>query len=231
MLHIPQGDVRIIPRYTLAEASRYLWINPVTLRSWARGRFYETSGQRRHAKPLLGPSDRSALSFLNLTEGHVLAALRQTHCVRMSKIRAAVAWLKQQFKTDYPLLHPELATDGLDVFVRELGRLISASEHGQEVMREVIERYLSRIERDKNGVPIEFYPFTRGPDALETPKLIVINPEIAFGRPVISGTRVFASTIIERFKAGDNPNSLAEDYGIQLDAVHEAIRSQYEAAA
>ena len=171
------------------------------------------------------------MSFLNLTEAHVLAALRQNHRVPMSNIRAAVAWLSRRYDTDYPLLHPELATDGLDVFVKEFGKIISASERGQEVMREIIERYLSRIERDKHGMPIEFYPFTRGPEAATTPKLIVINPAVAFGRPVISGTRVAASTIIERFKAGDSPDALAEDYRIKLDAVHEAIRSQYRDAA
>ncbi len=228
---ISKDDLRLQPRYTLSEASRYVWVNAETLRTWAKGRFYHAGGELRRAKPVLDESQRSMMSFMNLMEAHILAALRQTHQVPMLKVRKAVDWIKNHFKTDYPLLHPDLATDGLDVFVREFGKIISASERGQEVMRGVMEHYLSRIERDKSGVPIQFFPFTRGPGDGAAPKVVVIDPNVAFGRPVISGTRIVTSIIIERFSAGDSPEIIAADYSLSLDKVHEALRSQYERKA
>ena len=224
-------DPRLQPRYTLAEASRYLWVNPETLRTWAKGRFYHAGGERRHAAPVLEEPRRSLLTFLDLMEAHVLAALRQTHQVPMSKVRAAVTWLRDHFGSGHPLLHPDLATDGLNIFIRDFGRLISASEHGQQIMRSVMEGYLSRMDRDRQGVPVHFFPFTRRPGDLSTPKLIVLNPSISFGRPVVAGTRIPTSIIIERFAAGEDPDALAADYTLDLEAVHEALRSQYDRKA
>jgi uncharacterized protein (DUF433 family) len=166
-----------------------------------------------------------------MMEAHVLAALRQTHCVPMSKIRSAVAWLRSRYGSDFPLLHPDLQTDGLDLFVQEIGGLVSASEQGQQVMREIIGRYLSRIERDTRGTPVLFYPFTRRADDPSAPRFIVINPSVAFGRPVVKGTRVQAAAIAERFAAGDSPEALADDYALGVEAVYEAIRSHHERAA
>ena len=225
------NDVRLEPRYTLSEASRYVWVNAETLRTWAKGRFYHAGGERRRAGPVLDDSRGQRLSFMNLIEGHVLAALRQTHQVPMQKIRKAVEWIKERYRAEYPLLHPDLATDGLDIFIREFGRIISASEQGQVVMRAVMERYLSRIERDREGIPIQFYPFTRKPGDDTTPRFIVIDPSVAFGRPVLDGTRIALTIIIERFTAGESPESLATDYSLPLDRIYEALRTSYERTA
>jgi uncharacterized protein (DUF433 family) len=171
------------------------------------------------------------LNFLNLMEAHVLAALRQTHRLKMPTIRNAVRWLADEFKTDYPLLHPDLATDGVELLVDRLEGLVGASENGQRVIRDVVKMYLTRINRDDKGLPIQFYPFTRGPARRDTPRLIVLDPRIAAGRPVIKGTRITPSIIRERFDAGEAPDALAKDYDLPLEAVHEAIRSRCERQA
>ena len=48
---------------------------------------------------------------------------------------------------------------------------------------------------------------------------------------MIQGTRLSPGIIMERFDAGDSPDVLASDYGIDLDTVHEALRSKYERKA
>jgi uncharacterized protein (DUF433 family) len=225
------NDPREVARYTVAEAARYVRANAETLRTWVRGRFYPLPEGRRRSSPVFASAAAVRLSFLNLTEAHVLSALRMTHRVPMGKVRLAVAWLAKRYGTEHPLLHPGLETDGLDLFVGELGRLVSASEQGQSVMREVIERHLRRIERARDGLPAVFYPFTRDPPGDQDQKFIVIDPAIAFGRPVVAGTRIPAAAVAERFFAGDKPETLAADYRLGLEAVYEAIRTRPEPLA
>ncbi len=152
----------------------------------------------------------------------------------MAAIRRAVQWIQNRYKTDYPLLHPGLATDGLSLLVEEIGHLVNASEQGQAEMRQIIDVYLRRIARDPSGKPQLFYPFTR--DVRESfvadlPRHIVIDPAVAYGRPVIAGTRIPAAVIAERFAAGDAPEMLAADYDIRLEDVHEAIRIRHDRIA
>ena len=86
---------------------------------------------------------------------------------------------------------------------------------------------LKRIECDSRGVPIRFYPFTRG-FGREDPKMVVIDPAVKFGRPVISGTGVTTGAIAKFVKAGEPLLELAEDYRVELPKIEEAVR--YELA-
>jgi uncharacterized protein (DUF433 family) len=63
------------------------------------------------------------------------------------------------------------------------------------------------------------------------PRIVAMDPAIAFGRPVISGSRIPTIEIFERFNAGESPEELAADLGRQLDEIHEAIRCETGAAA
>ena len=68
--------------------------------------------------------------------------------------------------------------------------------------------HLSRIERDAAGIPVKLYLFTRPPSA-DAPKVIAINPYVAFGRPVVMGTGIPTAIIAERYKAGESIEDLA----------------------
>lgn len=83
-------------------------------------------------------------------------------------------------------------------------------------------------------VAVRLFPFTRGRDVgttLESPRLIAIDPAVAFGRPVIAGSRVPTSEIAERFQAGESPNEIAKDFGRTQEETLEALRCEFPAAA
>ena len=84
-----------------------------------------------------------------------------------------------------------------------------------------------RIEYNDAGVPTRFYPFTRG-FGREDPRLVVIDPAVKFGRPVIAGTGVPTGTVAKFVKAGETIQELAEDYRVQPAQIEEAVR--YELA-
>jgi len=214
------NDIRYQPLYSISEASRYVYANNQVLRTWLTG---SSSGQ---GVPVIEPATREEvdkLSFVNLIEAHMLVALRTTHKISLQKIRAATLWLKKETGSHHPLAECLIQTDGKDIFVEHLGHLISANEKGQIYIRHVIERFLERIERDRNGIPVSFYPFTRGIDT-DSPKDIIMTPEIAFGRPVIKGTRISVQMLSERFSAGDSITTLADDYNLNLTLIEEAVR-------
>jgi len=170
------------------------------------------------------------LSFVNLIEAHVLDAIRREHQIPLDKVRIPIEYLKKEFGTDHPLADHPLETDGLDLFVDRYGELINLSRAGQTAMRQLLEGYLRRIERDAAGAAIRLYPFTRKRD-LNEPRLIVIDPQVSFGRPVLVGTGVPTSVVAERYKAGDSVEDLASDYGRERLEIEEAIRCELQLEA
>ena len=61
--------------------------------------------------------------------------------------------------------------------------------------------------------------------------MVVIDPDISFGRPVIAGTGITTSIIAERYKAGESIADLGHDYGRPRNEIEEAIRCELPAKA
>jgi len=220
-------DVRELPAYGIAEAAHYLLVPRATLRSWVVGMSYSSG----FFKPVIEPAARSpvALSFINLIEAHVLAAIRRKHRVDMQAVRRTINFLKKQFGSPYPLADHKFETNGVDLFVEHCGDFISASEGGQLAIKDLLKAHLRRVERDEKGFPLRLYPFTRV-DATEQPRNIVIDPFISFGKAVITGTGVSTDIVAERFKAGESADELANDYGCAREKIEEAIRCELSLA-
>jgi len=226
------SDLRLLPAYSVAEAAHYLRMPEETLRSWVAGRLYPVGGKSKRSRPVIHLDDpkRQYLSFINLVEAHVLAAIRRRHGVMLPKVRNALDYLQRQFRIERPLIDQSFQTDGLDPFVERYGELINASREGQRAMKEIIGVYLKRVARDAKGLPIRLYPFTRDTQAetaaASNPRVVVMNPAVSFGRPVIAGTGIPVSSVYERYKAGDSVADLARDYRLEISAIEEAIRCE-----
>lgn len=215
------------PAYGLAEASRYLSIPSATLRSWVAGRKYPTESGPRFFRPIIQlPADvRAGLSFVNLVEAHVLDAIRRHHQVPLNKIREAIHYLRKHFSSAHPLAEQKFQTDGIDLFIEKFGQLINVTQSGQIALRELLKAHLHRVEHDASGTAVRLYPFTRKRD-LSEPKVVVIDPHISYGRPVLVGTGIPTAIVAERYKAGESIDELAEDYGRSRNEIEEAIRCE-----
>jgi uncharacterized protein (DUF433 family) len=102
---------------------------------------------------------------------------------------------------------------------------------GQLAISRVVERYLDRIERDpQTKMPVRFAPL-RVP-SLRGHDVIVIDPNVSYGRPVIRGTRITAEFVARRRQSGESISALAKDYGLSRRVIEEAISycSQKKAA-
>ncbi|WP_414624578.1 DUF433 domain-containing protein [Calothrix sp. CCY 0018] len=233
MSDLYQGkDPRNIGNYSVAEAVHHLRVPYSTVRSWVFGARYKTkSGSKRFEPVVTIPKpDERLLSFTNLIELHVLNAIRRYHKVPLEKVRQGVLYLQSHTGMQHPLANKKLYTDGIDLFIEHLGYLVNASKSGQLVIPEIVEIYLKRIEWDEDDLPAILYPFTRTNET-GTPKLIVINPLVSFGQPVLEGTGVPTSILAGRYGAGESIDELAQDYQCDRLKVEEAIRYELALAA
>lgn len=228
LLDIYRGeDPRHLPLYSFAELAHYLTIPKATLRAWFLG---QKLGGNRRFRSVLSPADpgKTLLSFVNVIEAHVLDALRREHRISLQKVRLAIRFLQERFPSPHPLVDNAFATDGLDLFVEKYSALVNVSREGQFGMRQVLEAYLQRIEWDTQGLPRRLFPYTRLKGA-EAPRFVVIDPRVAFGRPVLAASGIPTSVIAQRYKAGESIGELIDDYQRPQEEIEEAIRLEVAA--
>jgi uncharacterized protein (DUF433 family) len=265
----PLPDPRDLPVYTIPDAAHYLRVPPSTLKTWVHGRRYRTNSGEKAAKPLIvlpGSSYPPLLSFFNVVEAHLLAAIRRSHGVPMAKVRRALERVKRELDSPHPLIDARFQTDGIDLFVEHYGRLVD--QDGQAAIRGAIEAYLKRVEWDTGSpttepvtgrilgpprandvtrsvrvrrgalaskrahdYPVRLYPFVYTEMDPDEPKVVVIDPRRAFGKPVLTGTGIQTAVIASRHRAGESIEELASDYGVPSDQIENAIRCEIRAAA
>jgi uncharacterized protein (DUF433 family) len=217
-------DVASFPNYPAHDAARYTRLPYSTVLYWTRGR----TGH----PPVIRV--KKLLSFLNLVEIHMLGVFRRYHGVPLQKLRKVITNLARRFPGEiHPLATRKYWTDGSSVFTEQFDELVSLSEPGQLALRQVVECYARRVQWE-GSTPRRLFPFTTRPE-LETledpPRSVVIDPAVAFGRPVIAGTRIKTAVLFERFEAGESVPDLAKDFDLEQRQVEDAIRCEQAHAA
>jgi uncharacterized protein (DUF433 family) len=204
------NDTRTKPIYPFAEVARIVRAPSSTVRTW----FPKHSG-----KPL---------NFLELVEAYTIQTLRSRHKLSMQAIRKALSYLRRETGHPYPLAQVGgLETDGSELFVTEVSRLVSATAQGQLAMREILGKFLERVDHDNAGLATRFYPFTRD-FRVDGPSLIVVDPELNFGRPCVASRAISTAMIARRYKAGESLRELSDDYGCAPEEIDEAIRAELD---
>jgi uncharacterized protein (DUF433 family) len=220
--YAPNTDRREIPAYTPTEVAYWLGIRESTLRSWIYGRSYPTKTGSRFFPPLIDPAGNGNgfLSFYNLGEAHVLAATRYEYQVPLKAIRRAVDHLRAEYPSSHPLLSKEFYTDGMDVFIKTLDQTINITRQGQLGLKPILDMFLHHIDRDDRFRPTKVYPIIPGQP---TDKVVSITSGVSSGRPAIDGTGIPVSIIWQRHLAGDDIETLADDFEVPAQKIKRAI--------
>ncbi|MBD2145540.1 DUF433 domain-containing protein [Sphaerospermopsis sp. FACHB-1194] len=222
-------DPRDIPAYSISDAAKYLRIPAGTIRSWIA----TISNGSQFSKPLILTQDikPKLLSFINLVEIHVLRAIRKHHQMQRDKVRIALDEIEDQFQLSHPLAHKKFQSHGVDLFIEKYSSLINnASEYWRTDLKNTFNTHFQRIEFDKNGLAIKLFPFTCSQEQ-DNPRIVVIDPRIAFGRLVIADTGIPTTVLAERLKAGESIEDLAFDYKCDRLKIEEAIRCELPVVA
>ncbi len=220
------------PLYTQAEAARYVDMPATTLRDWAhphRGR----AGRPMVTSLRAASARRLTVPFIGLAEAMFLSALRRAG-VPMQQIRPALAMVEDRLGVAHALASRRLFALGPQLLWEvsaegELGadqrRALIVLRDGQYVFREVVERYLRRIEYAEDD-----YAARLRPPQYEVAD-VLIDPEINFGVPyfAVSGAPLYA--VLSRLRAGESIPEVAEDFELPEDQVAEvADRAELTAA-
>ena len=121
---------------------------------------------------------------------------------------------------EHPLAFQQFTTDKVDLFVETAAGNVNASKRGQ--LRNAALLALERIEW-QGGRPIALFPVLRESDESRP---VRISPFVAFGNPVITGTRIPTKIVWQRFHAGESIEELAGDYRIEKEKIEEAVRAE-----
>ncbi len=158
---------------------------------------------------------------------HVLSAIRRKHKVSLPKVRASVDYVKRKLGSERPLLDRDFKTNGIDCF-HPASTLLKSRARDKNARGEL---NTLRGQRDRSA-PRSVFPHSRSSMADKNqPKTVVIDPRLAFGRPVISEVAVPTAIIIDRFRAGDSVTEMAGDYGVGKEEIEEALRFEQRLAA
>jgi uncharacterized protein (DUF433 family) len=199
------------PAYSCLQAAHYVGVPSHTLRRWIG-----------EDGLILTPAP-CALSFNNLTEAHILKAMRKVHGLSLQGIRKALRELAHLRQSAHPLLDEAFETDGINLCIRDQDEVINLSQRSQREIREFVSLYLHRIQRDDTGRVARLYPFIVA-DSENEPKNISISPTVSFGKPVLAGTGISTSVIVGRFNARDSVADLAREYNVMPAVLEDAIR-------
>lgn len=211
--------------YTFPEAAVLTKIPVRDLRRWLDGYSYRDKKQEQvSVDPLwetgLSADDLDGISFHDLLEVQFVHAFRE-HGVSLQTIRVASQRARELFKTDYPFTSQQFRTDGRTIFasaIEETGEteLLDLVKQ-QYAFRKIIEPSLrSGIEFGADQLAVRWYPSPRS-------KAIVLDPTIAFGKPIVTHGSVRTSVLSDAFNAEGDKNFVARLYEVPVAAVDAAI--------
>lgn len=219
--------------YTFHEAALLTRIPLRDLRRWLDGYSYR---DQKHAPVSVAPlwetefadDALDGVSFHDLLEVRFVHAFRK-HGVSLRTIRLASERARELFQTDYPFTSRQFRTDGRTIFasaIEETGETVLLDLVKQQyAFRKIIEPSLyAGIEFDQDDVATRWYPTPRS-------KAIVLDPAIAFGKPVVTNGSVRTSILHEAFMVERNKDVVAKLYEVPVSAVNAAVAFEESLAA
>ncbi|KGV24781.1 hypothetical protein [Burkholderia pseudomallei] len=219
--------------YTFHEAALLTKIPVRDLRRWLDGYSYRDKKHESISvdplwKTALAGDDLDGISFHDLLEVRFVHAFRE-HGVSLQTIRVASRRARELFNTDYPFTSQQFRTDGRTIFasaIEETGEteLLDLVKQ-QYAFRKIIEPSLrTGIEFGADRLASRWYPSPRS-------KAIVLDPAIAFGKPIVTHGSVRTSILSEAFNVEGDKNLVARLYEVPVAAVDAAIAFEESLAA
>ncbi|KGE06704.1 hypothetical protein LA03_30620 [Burkholderia gladioli] len=211
--------------YTYPEAALLTRIPLRELRRWLDGYSYRDPRKELPVEvPPLWATEfdqqMDGIGFHDLLEVRFVRAFRQ-HGVSMQTIRVASQRARELFATDYPFTSRQFRTDGRTIFasaMEETGETeLLDLVRKQYAFRRIIEPSLySGIEFGADQVAARWYPTPRS-------KAVVLDPAIAFGKPVVTDGAVRTSILHDAFIAECDRHMVARLYEVPVASVDAAI--------
>lgn len=219
--------------YTFGEASRLTKVPARDLRRWLDGYSYKSRAKEAKLSPPLWETELAGdevegISFHDLLEVRFVAAFRK-YGVSLQTIRFASQHARELFNHPYPFTCRRFQTDGRTIFAEAIEASGEAQfldlVKRQYAFTDVIQPSLYRgIEFGKDELASRWFPMARS-------KTVVLDPRIAFGKPVITEAGVRTSTLYDAYRAEGSKQAVARLFEVSLTAVESAISFEERLAA
>ena len=226
---------RLIGRgvYTLTEGEKLTGIPRATIRRWTRGYTYRNGSELRYTPPAIASSFESAgttpaLGFHDLLEVRFLDAFRQAG-VSWKAIRIASQRAKELLGRHHPFSSRIFKTDGQTILaelVHETGDnvLLDLVRDQYELDRIIAPFLYHGVEFDDLHDPRRWWPL--GQD-----RQVVLDPERAFGAPIVAQEGIPTRLLYDAFQAEGSRQRVSEWYGVSDTAVADAIEFESRMAS
>ena len=216
--------------YELGDAARLIGMRRRSARRWLGGYSYTAQdGSKRQAEPLWETGlpkveGQIGLCFRDLIQLCVVAHLRREIKISLQRLRLAIGHAQEVMDTDYPLARSDFQTDGQRLFLeildgsdeREDRRLYDLLS-GQYVFRRAVAPLFKQLDFGIDQHAERWWPLGRK-------RRIVLDPQLAFGRPVTATAGVPTEAIREAAAHLGSVGAVARWFEVPRSEVEDALR-------
>ncbi len=216
--------------YTIPDAARILGLPLPKVRRWLKGSHTSASVAESPAPygidslGIKGQGAERHMHFLSLIEIYTVMRLRELK-VSFPTIRRARSDLARRLKVEHPFATQSIFVDGAKLLTENDDLCYELGTNGQIAMRNVLEPFWSRVDFETTTRMAErFYPQGRSSQ-------VVVDPRLAFGRPTIVGTAITTEALASLYKGGEALHTLALQFDLNENAIHDALAFEHCLAA
>lgn len=215
--------------YTLPDAAKLIGTEAREIKRWLFGYRYNVQDGKRSQPPLWNPQvaepDTFVIGFHDLMELRFVKAF-MSKGVTLPVVRAALANAREFFGgVSYPFSNRRFLTDGRRIYTN------AVEAHGGDALIDLAKRQLAfknvirpslndGVEFDDSGAVKRWFPLLRS-------KAVVLDPEIAFGQPIIDAYGVPTAALASAVAAGNGRSTVARMYEVPVTAVDAAVRFEH----
>jgi uncharacterized protein (DUF433 family) len=212
--------------YDFREAARLTGLKQERVRGWFRNRPAGSNRNPIFQSDYAPVEGHRAISFLDLIDVFVAGQLRE-HGVSLQILRRVYGRLRGELKTAHPFCREELLSDGRNVFMRGM------DDKGQEELKEILTRQkvfpeiiLPVLKR------IDYGKASRLAERWHIAHLVVIDPRICFGKPVVEPISIPTAILAAAYRANkEDPEVVASWYDVHASHVLAAVAFEGKMAA
>lgn len=222
-----QANLLTIGLYGPAEVSHLLGIPLSTVHRWIVGYSFPLARHFRAKKPpvftpvLPRIEGRLTLTFLDLVQLRVVRAFREAG-VPLQRIRSAGETAGDLFGTSHPLAHLRFKTEGKgvwnDITTKAEREVMNLSAAGQRAFPEVVAESLKEVSYATEPELADRW-YAAGPGGG-----VVLDPEVAFGAPVVVNANVPTGAIWAQSRSEPDVHRLASWFRLDVRQVQDAMR-------
>lgn len=210
--------------YSIAYASKltniYERIHPVKINRWVKGYKGKNPILSVDYDPING---FYSLSFLDLIELFFIDAFRK-HGVSLRTIKGAYVKAQELLQSNHPFSTFKFKTDGARILA-ELGEAeLMDLLTNQLAIIKIVNPFLKDVLEFDNDIVQRWWPL--GKD-----RLVVLDPNRNFGRPIVDREGVPVESLANAYKAEKSIKSVASWFEVSNESVKDAVDYYYKLAA